>query len=105
MLYDEMSGHDALLEEVTIDVIGQSVVLKMSAYPDAQSRDRVAIVVMFEKVEAVQTVANLQELAKHQFAGHMAYWRIAKKAGTSYFYLAAGCLSVTAKTAPILKLL
>lgn len=105
MLYDDMAGHDALLEEVAIDVIGQSVTIKKFAYPDAQSQDRIAIALAFNKVEAVQTTANLKELARHQFAGHVAYWQIVKRAGTSYFYLAAGCLSVSAKTAPILQLL
>jgi len=103
MLYDEEnSGHDAHLEEVVIDVIRQTVTLRMCAYPEAQASERVPIAVTFEKVEAIQTVANLKELARHHFAGHLAYWKIAKGAGTSYFYLAAGCLSVTAKAAPVL---
>ncbi|WP_150127026.1 hypothetical protein [Sphingomonas panacis] len=106
MLYhEEMSGHDAHLEEVSIDVIGCTVTLKMSAYPDAQAPERIPIAVMFGKVESVQTVANLKELGRHHFAGHLAYWEVAKTAGTSYFYLAAGCLSVTAKAAPTLTML
>jgi hypothetical protein len=104
MLYDEeTSGHDAQLEEVLIDVISQTVTLRMAAYPDPQASDRILISVMFENVEAVQTIANLAELAVHQAAGHLAYWKVAKGAGTSFFYLAAGCLSVTARTAPVLK--
>jgi hypothetical protein len=103
MLYDEeTSGHDAQLEEVLIDVISQTVTLRMSAYPDPLTTDRVPISVMFENVEAVQTVADLAELAVHHAAGHLAYWKIAKEAGTSFFYLAAGCLSVTARTPPVL---
>jgi len=104
MLYDEQtSGHDAQIEEVLIDVISQTVTLKMSAYPDGQASGRIPVSVVFENVEAVQTVADLAELAKHQAAGHLAYWKIAKEAGTSYFYLAAGCLSVTSKTPPTLN--
>jgi hypothetical protein len=106
MLYDEeLAGHDAHLEEVLIDVIGCTVTLKMSAYPNARARERLPVAVTFEKVEAVQTIANLNELGRHHFAGHLSYWKVAKKAGTSYFYLAAGCLSVTAKVAPTLRLI
>lgn len=103
MLYDEeLSGHDAHLEEVVIDVIGQKLTLKMSAYVDSKASSRIPISVKFDKVEAVQMVANLDELASHHFAGHLAYWKVARGAGTSYFYLAAGCLSVPAKVAPTL---
>jgi hypothetical protein len=103
MLYDkEMQGHDAHLDEVMIDVLRRTVTLRMTAYPDAQAPDRVPIDVKFDNVEAVQTIANLKELERHHFAGHMIYWKVAKAAGTSYFYLVAGCLSVTAKAAPTL---
>lgn len=93
MLYDEeTSGHDAQLEEVLIDVISQTVTLRMSAYPDPLTTDRVPISVMFENVEAVQTVADLAELAVHHAAGHLAYWKIAKEAGTSFFLSSGGML-------------
>jgi hypothetical protein len=81
MLYDEeTSGHDAQLEEVVIDVLRQSVKLRIAAYPDPQASERVMISVLFEDVEAVQTIANLAELAFHYAAGHLAYWKVAKRA-------------------------
>jgi hypothetical protein len=104
MLYDnEMQGHDAHLEEVLIDVLRRTVRLRMSAYPASQAPSRVPIELVFDRVEAVHTLANLKELEGHHFAGHMSYWKVEKGAGTSYFYLAAGCLSITAATAPILN--
>ena len=103
MLYDkEQQGHDALLEEVIVDVLRRTVTLKMSTYSDPQAPSRIPIDVVFDKVEAVHTSANLKELERHHFAGHMTSWKVAKAGGTSYFYLVAGYLSITAKTAPVL---
>lgn len=100
MLYDEQQGHDAQLDALAIDVLGQTVIVRLSAYPSQDAPHREAVEIAFDEVEQVQTIADLAMLVDNHGAGNVNHWHIAAGPGSSYFYLVEGCLVVTAKAAP-----
>jgi hypothetical protein len=100
MLYDENQGHDALVESVVFDAAAGIVSVKLLAYPRADSGDRKAIEIRFSDVDSVNLAADLQSLDDNRSAGNVAYWHIARGAGTSFFYLIEGYLAITARAAP-----
>lgn len=100
MLYDEQSGHDALLESIEIDAVKNAVSIKLLAYPELNASQRFPIEITFSDVTCVTTQADFIRLAENRCAGTVNHWHIAKGPGTSYFYLIEGFLSVTSNSVP-----
>jgi hypothetical protein len=103
LLYDdEMSGHDSQVRSVQIDPAQRTITIHLMSYLSNQSRERIPLTVRFVDVTNVNMIADLTEMADNHGAGNLQFWNIAKGAGTSYFYLAQGCLAITSETAPTL---
>jgi hypothetical protein len=101
MTLDDWYDHDSLIEQVLIDVVTRTVSVKVLAYDGGPgSTKRVSFTIVFEKVDAVNTAADLGELAANTFAGHVNHAKLAEGPGTSYLYLVEGYMSVTAGSAP-----
>lgn len=102
LLYNELSGHDAQVESVTVDPVAETVTVDLLAYEAQQSSDRIAISIQFKSVSAISTVLGFENLARNRGAGNVAYWEIAKKAGTSFIHLTGGTIAITSKATPTL---
>jgi hypothetical protein len=102
LLYDEMSGHDAQVENVVIDPVAETVTVSLLSYETAQSTDRIPISIEFKMVTSISTVMSFENLAMNRGAGNVSYWEIAKKAGTSFLHLTGGTLAITSRSAPML---
>ena len=100
MLYDEQQGHDAQIDAIAIDVLGQTVTLRLSAYRTEEASERDAIEIVFRNVEQIQSIADLVKLQDNRSAGNVNHWHIADGPGSSFFYFVEGCLVVTVGTAP-----
>jgi len=100
MLYDESSGHDALFEGLSVDAVGKSVSLSFLAYPSFEASERIAIEIEFSDVDAFLVQADMIAMEANRFAGTVNQWKIAEGAGTSYFQLIEGYLTITSRAAP-----
>jgi hypothetical protein len=106
MLYDpETQGHDSQIESVIVDAPLRTVLLRFSSYPSLKARERVSIEVAFEDVTSMSVVADLKQMEDNYAAGNVNHWHVAEGAGTSFFYLIEGCLTITAGLPPRLTLL
>ena len=102
LLYDEMSGHDAQVENVVIDPVAETVTVGLLSYETQQSAGRIPISIEFKMVTSISTVMSFKSLSINRGAGNVSYWEIAKKAGTSFFHLTGGTLAITSRAAPML---
>lgn len=102
LLNDEQSGHDAQIERVVIDPVGQTVTVSFLAYEERDARERIAIEVHFTSVSSASTVMGFENLAINHGAGNVAYWEMAEREGTSFIHLTGGTIAITARAAPTL---
>jgi hypothetical protein len=100
MLYDEQSGHDALLEGVEIDARNNTLSINLFAYPTHDAAQRIPIKIEFSDLKSVAMQADMVRLAENRSAGTVNHWRIAEEPGTSYFYLIEGYLAVESGSVP-----
>lgn len=89
--------HDARLIEMQTEYSTRVVTITVEFYLDPQATERTRARLIFEKVSALSQVAAFDRLAEHAGAGNINYWVPAQK-GTTFIYLADGCLAVTAKS-------
>ena len=100
MLYDDASGHDALFEGLSVDAATKFISLSFLAYPSFEANERIAIEIEFGDVDAVLLQADMIAMQENRFAGTVNQWKIAEGAGTSYFQLIEGYLTITSRAAP-----
>ncbi|KRA65374.1 hypothetical protein ASD89_17550 [Caulobacter sp. Root656] len=100
MTIDDWYDHDALIEEVVIDVLNRTVSVRGSSYagPEAPARNRFTL--LFVDVNTVTTAVDMVELTANTFAGHLNHAKLAHGPGTSHLYLVEGHMSVTSLSAP-----
>ena len=85
-----------------MDVEARTVSLRLLAYPSQKASERIAVEIVFSDVQQVQSLADFVQLGANRDFGNVNHWHIADGPGASYFYLAEGCLIITAATAPVL---
>jgi len=100
MLYDDLSGHDALFQGLSVDAVGKSVTLSFLAYPSFGASERIAIEIEFRDVETFLLQADMIAMDANRFAGTVNQWKIAQGEGTSYFQLIEGYLTIKSRAAP-----
>jgi hypothetical protein len=98
---DTVELHDAIIERVNIDFSAASVVIHIAYYQDHDSQQRVHAKLVFEGVELISGIADLNRLRQNSAAGNINYWRPSESGGTTYIYLVDGCIAVTAKAVRI----
>ena len=100
MLYDDLQGHDAVLNGVEFDPVKQTVSVRLLAYPELNDSKRLSIEIAFKDVASVALNADLVSLAANRSAGNVNHWHIAEGEGTSYIYLTEGYIAISSRSAP-----
>lgn len=91
--------HDANLKSTSINYVAKTATLEIDYYPTEQSKQRISATFKFNGVSDYNENSSVKELFAHsKVGGNISYWVPALKAGTTYFYLAHGFISITAKT-------
>ena len=99
MSYEKIELHDANLKSTSVDYEAKSVAFEIDYYPTEQSKQRISATFKFSDVSDYNENSNFKELFNHsKVGGNISYWVPALKAGTTYFYLAHGFISITAKS-------
>ena len=96
MTVDSIELHDALLKSTAIDYMAKTVEIKFEFYVSTDDASRRPLSIIFEGVESIAQISNLDQLKKNAFAGNVNYWNPAQNGETSYIYLADGCLAIKA---------
>lgn len=92
---EKVELHDALLQSMRIDYPNKTVLVEVEFYPDVKSSERKQASILFEEVESVSQMADIERLRSHAFAGNINYWVPARE-GTTFIYLSDGCIAVRA---------
>ena len=97
MNHEDIELHDANLKRSTVDYLNQIVQLKIDYYPTEQSKKRITATFKFSGVSSYNENSSIKEIKEHAKFGNITSWAPADKSGTTYFYLARGFISITAK--------
>lgn len=100
MELEKIELHDALLNEVIVDVIKKSVKICVDLYAESGASVRTKSIVEFTDVESISQMMNIERINKNAFAGNINYW-IPEAGSTTYIYLTDGCIEIRAKTITI----
>lgn len=92
---EKVELHDALLQSMRIDYPEKTVLVEVEFYPEAQSSERKHASILFEEVESVSQLADIERLRSHASAGNINYW-VPVREGTTFIYLSDGCIAVKA---------
>ena len=104
MSYEYIELHDANLKSTSINYVAKTVTLEIDFYPTEQAKQRVSATFKFSGVSDYNENSNVKELSAHsKIGGNISYWVPALKAGTTYFYLARGFISITAKNIEVVN--
>ena len=99
MSYENIELHDANIKSTSINYVAKTVVLEIDYYPTEQSSNRIAATFKFSGVSDYNENSSIKEMSVHsKCGGNVSYWVPSLKAGTTYFYLARGFISITAKS-------
>jgi len=93
MIPEDVDLHDARLINLAVDYARKTVSLKVDMMGKDCTQGKLATI-NFENVEQLSHIGNLVELHKHNFAGHISYWKASLDHKIVYIYLAAGCIAI-----------
>lgn len=97
MNLDKIELHDAQLKSMHVDYVAKSVTVNLEYYKSEEDSKRKAAAVVFEKVETVSQIGDLEKLQDNARAGNVVFWHPANGSGTTEIYLTGGILAITAK--------
>jgi hypothetical protein len=97
MALEKIDLHDAPLKNMAVDYAARSITISVDVYKSKNEREKMPALIIFDGVDSLSQLADIKELKEHTFAGHISYWKPTKTNGTTYIYLAAGCIAITAK--------
>jgi hypothetical protein len=101
---DWIQFHDANIESLQIDPVGRTVIIRVQAYPNWQTRERTPVVLTFTKVRAIQSTLDFMALADHAWAGNVEQFVLAEGKGVSNLrFVEGGVVNITADKPPQLK--
>lgn len=95
--------HDALLKTINLDYQKSRCVIEIDYYLNTTARVRVPGRITFDSIETIAFLANISELKRHDFAGHISYWRRNADSRETHIYLAAGSVMVRAKKVALVR--
>ncbi len=95
---DQVEMHDALLKSMAVDYVAKSITICVEFYERKNERQRKSAAIIFDQVESISAMNDIDVLQKHTFAGHISDWVPARGRGTTSIYLVGGAISVTAGT-------
>lgn len=98
MSYEYIELHGANLKSTSINYVAKTVILEIDFYPTEKAKQRVSATFKFSGVSGYNENSSIKEISVHsKVGGNISYWVPALKAGTTYFYLTRGFISITAK--------
>ena len=104
MSYENIELHDANLKSTSVNYVAKTVALEIDYYPTEQANKRICATFKFSGVTDYAENSSVKELFSHsKVGGNISYWAPALKAGTTYFYLARGFISITAKNVAVIN--
>jgi hypothetical protein len=102
--YEKIELHDANLKSTSVNYVAKTVALEIDYYPTEQANQRISATFKFSGVSDYAENSSIKELLTHsKVGGNISYWVPALKAGTTYFYLARGFISITAKSIAVVN--
>ena len=93
---EQIDLHDAILKKMAVDYVAKSVSISVDLYRDKNVPGRIPAIIVFDEVDSLSHITDIKELKEHTFAGHISYWKPAKANETTFIYLTAGCIAITA---------
>ena len=63
-------------------------------YLNTNDSNRKPFSIVFEGVESISQISNLDRLEQNAFAGNVNYWIPEQNGGTTYIYLTDGCVAI-----------
>lgn len=94
MSLDKIELHDALIQSVVFDIEAATVSISLLVYGEENSKTRHPLLIRFEEVETISSVADCIALKKNKFAGNISYWIPNEKGGLTFIYLADGIFAI-----------
>lgn len=94
MKIEELELHDALLKSTIIDYTSKIIEVQLELYLNTKDSKRRPFSIIFEGVESISQIANLERLSQNAFAGNVNYWQPEQNGGTTYIYLTDGCIAI-----------
>lgn len=79
-----------------VDFPSKRISISLEYYETAESPERTEASLEFEDVESFSQIADFVRMERNAFAGNVNYWVPEATAGTTYIYLADGCIVVKA---------
>jgi len=99
MSYESLQLHDANLKSTSINYVAKTVALEIEYYPTEQSNNRISAIFQFSDVSDYHENSSVKEMSVHsKCGGNISSWEPSVNAGTTYFYLVQGFISITAKS-------
>lgn len=84
--------------------MAKTVTLEIDFYPAEQAKQHISVTFKFSGVSNYNENSSVKELSTHsKVGGNISYWEPALKAGTTYFYLVRGFISITAKNIEVIN--
>jgi hypothetical protein len=96
MPVDAIELHDALLKSTVTDYVTKTIEMVFEIYMNTDDTSRKQVSVVFEGVESISQISNLDNLNKNAFAGNVNYWIPEQHGNTTYIYLCDGCIAIKA---------
>ena len=104
MSYENIELHDANLKSTSVNYVAKIVAFEIDYYLTDKAKQRVSATFKFSAVSNYNENSSIKELLTHsKVGGNISYWVPALKAGTTYFYLAQGFISITAKSIEVIN--
>jgi hypothetical protein len=99
---DDIELHDALLKKIDTDFVAKTVKIAFEYYVSHEDSKRTTISIVFDGVESISQISDLNRLQKNAFGGNVNYWRPNGSGGATYIYLTDGCILITAEKISVL---
>ena len=96
MKVEEIELHDALLKNTVINYVSKTIEIQLELYLNTNDTIRKSLSVVFEGVESISQMSDLDKLEQNAFAGNINYWLPEQSSGTTYIYLTDGCIAIKA---------
>lgn len=96
MKVEEIELHDALLKNTVINYVSKTIEIQLELYLNTNDTSRKSLSVVFEGVESISQMSDLDKLEQNAFAGNINYWLPEQSSGTTYIYLTDGCIAIKA---------
>lgn len=97
MNLEKIELHDAVLLKLDVDYKSKIVKIDLDSYESCDSSVRRSVTLVFNGVESVSHVCDLESLERNAGAGNVSYWHPMPGSGATYVYLVDGLIAIRHK--------